>query len=348
MNSLRIEALGWLKSDACSKGAIQDRTKAVLYFFKEYIKSNKVEIEATLGRQIKDCLEEVDRCNVSFGIILNSYLRGVQYIAVANAKSFVRDLQTIPLSKNARLYKARRSDSNYLYCKEDMFHIPYDMRSKVGNFRFSISGMPCFYLGSSSYVCWEELGRVDFNLCNFCGYTNKVDVELYDFTLPDVIMSFNDVKRVCIALACSLSAKRDDLFKEEYIIPQCLFQALNMRHYYNHKLFGVKYISVHALNGDADCFKINLSESKWVERLYNYVFPAASPEKKGYYQVLQSSFTQTDTTSMFKEMLLSPEKLIAGDNNDIYLDSQFGLMDAFLDEKMSFKPLRKESTFLTI
>lgn len=348
MNSLRIEASNWLKSDDCSKGAIQDRTKAVLYFFKEYIKSNKAELETALNRPIKDIMGEVDQCSVSFGIILNSYLRGVQYQAVAHAKTFVKDLQTIPLSKNARLYKARKSDSYYLYCKEDMFHIPYDMRCKVGNFRFSISGMPCFYLGSSSYVCWEELGRVNFNSCNFCGYTNNVDVDVYDFSLPDVIISLSDVKRVCIALACSLSAKRDDLFKEEYIIPQCLFQALNLRHFYNHKLFGVKYLSVHALNGDADCFKIDLSDSKWVDRLYNYVFPAASPEKKGYYQVLLSSFTQTDTTSMFKELLLSPEKLIAGNNKDVYLDSQFGLMDAFLDKKMSFEPLRRESTFLTI
>ena len=348
MNSLRIEALGWLKSEACSKGAIQDRTKAVLGFFKEYVKLNKIELEETLDCSIKDILGVVAQCNVSFGIILNSYLRGVQYLAVAHAKAFVKDLQTLPLAKDARLYKARKSDSYYLYCKEEMYHIPYDMRCKVGNFRFSISGMPCLYLGSSSYVCWEELGRVAFNSCNFCGYTNNVEVDIYDLTLPDVVKSISDVKRVCIALACSLSAKRDDLFKEEYIIPQCLFQALNLRHYYNHKLFGVKYISVHALNGDADCFKINLSEPKWVERLYNYVFPAASPEKKGYYEVLRSSFTQTDTTSMFKELLLSPEKLIAGDNNDAYLDSQFGLMDAFLDEKMSFKPLRKESTFLTI
>ena len=174
---------------------------------------------------------------------------------------------------------------------------------------------------------------------------------MYDFTLPAHISSASEIKRVCMILACSLSANREDLFKQEYILPQCIFQALILRHHYYHtdkKTFGIKYYSTHVLNGDADCFKVDFLDYKWNERLINFVFPAASTEKAGFSGLLKSVFKQSETTTMFTESLLSPDKLVAGSSNDVYLDSQFGLMDAYLDEKMGYKPLRKEATILTI
>lgn len=40
-----------------------------------------------------------------------------------------------------------------------MLHLPFPMRGKTGNYRFSIPGIPSLYLGNSSYACWLELGR---------------------------------------------------------------------------------------------------------------------------------------------------------------------------------------------
>lgn len=351
MENLITEASSWLRDTKCKEGSIQDRTQSVLNLFKGYLKRNKAELEALTGTQIKDLFEEVIRCQKIFKAIIDSYLQGVHYIAITSAKKLTKELFTAPFHNGARLYKARESQSNYLYCKDELFHIPYDKRNKIGNQRYSVSGMPCLYLASSSYVCWEELGRVDFTLCNFCGFTNQKDIQLYDFALPTTISSFDDVKRISTILACSLSAKRDSLFKEEYILPQCILQGLILKHHYYHKdqqIFGIKYLSVHVLNGDADCFEIDLNDSKWVDRLFNYVFPAASAEKSGYNTLLKDLFVQTDTTTMFKETLLHPEKLMSGDSDDVYLDSQFGLMDAYLDNKMGYKPLRKESTFKTL
>lgn len=349
MDNLIEQASSWLKEPICKAGAIQDRTQGVLKRFKDYLRSSKDELEAITGKDVKDLINEVVACQNVFGQIIVAYLRGAHYIAIHTANTFIKGIDPISLSAGARLYKARESSSNYLFSKDEMFHIPYDKRSKIGNQRYSVSGMPCLYLASSSYVCWEELGRVDFQSCNFCGYTNKVDVPVYDFALPSAITQISDIKRVCIILACSLSAKRDALFKEEYILPQSLLQALVLRHHYYHldkRLFGIRYLSVHALNGDADCFSVELGEEKWIGRLYNYVFPAASPDKAGYNKPLQDLFVQTNTVAMFNEILRNPDKLIGGISDDEYLDSQFGLMDAFLDEKMGYKPLRKEATIL--
>lgn len=351
MSNLITEAASWLQDSVCKTGSIQERTQGILSKFKDYIKRNKTELERNTGVAVKELLREVEKCKTDFGSIITAYLTGVHYIAIKSAESFLKGISSFLLPKGARLYKARESCSNYLYNKDELFHIPYDKRDRIGNQRFSVSGMPCMYLATSSYVCWEELGRVEFNTCNFCGFTNQKDIRVYDFSLPTKIAAFTDIKRVCAILACSLSAKREALFKEEYILPQCLLQALVLKHHYYHfdqRLFAIRYLSVHVLNGDADCFEIDLNDKIWIDRLFNYVFPAASSEKNGYNQLLKDLFVQTDTITMFKETLLRPNKLMSGDSDDVYLDSQFGLMDACLDEKMGYSPLRKEATFLTI
>ena len=41
----------------------------------------------------------------------------------------------------------------------DVFHVPFEERHNCASYRYSILGLPCLYLGSSVYICWEELGR---------------------------------------------------------------------------------------------------------------------------------------------------------------------------------------------
>ena len=184
MENLIIESSNWLRSDQCSKGSIQDRTQGVLGHFKKYLCRNKDELESLTGKPINYLVNDVVVCQTVFGAIISAYLRGVHHIAVTSAHSFVKEITIGILPKGARLYKARVAESNYLFSQDEMFHIPYEKRNKIGNQRFSVSGLPCLYLGSSSYICWEELGRVDFSACNFCGFTNISDVDLYDFALP--------------------------------------------------------------------------------------------------------------------------------------------------------------------
>ncbi len=346
MKNLIAFSADWLREEDCIHGAIQDRTMSVLAKFQHYIKDNKDELELVTGRTFDEMVKSVNACRTDIGTILNAYLRGDQYIALKSAKTLIEKMGTETAPAGIRLYKARKGETHYLFAAEEMFHIPFDHRDIIGNQRYSISGIPCLYLGSSSYICWEELGRVDFDMCNFCGYTNIHPIEVFDMSIPSSISSFADIKRVCLILACSLSAKRDAMFKEEYILPQNIFQALVLRHHYNHKVFCVKYISTHLLNGDADCFECDYSE-KEINRYYNYVFPAAESLKEGYSTRLKSYFTSTKTVAMFREKLLSVERLISGGNDDAYLDSQFGLMDAMMDEKMGLAPIRKETTYLT-
>jgi hypothetical protein len=47
--------------------------------------------------------------------------------------------------------------------RKALFHISFQDRHIVNRQRYSIPGLPCLYLGSSLYVCWEELDRPPFH-----------------------------------------------------------------------------------------------------------------------------------------------------------------------------------------
>lgn len=54
-------------------------------------------------------------------------------------------------------FKARIGNANF--SKKDMLHIPFNKRELIKTQRFSISGVPCLYLGTTSYVCWLEMNK---------------------------------------------------------------------------------------------------------------------------------------------------------------------------------------------
>lgn len=51
-----------------------------------------------------------------------------------------------------------------------MLHIPFNKRELIKTQRFSISGVPCLYLGTTSYVCWLEMNKPrdsEFNVSSY-------------------------------------------------------------------------------------------------------------------------------------------------------------------------------------
>lgn len=68
--------------------------------------------------------------------------------------------------------------------KKDIFHVPFENRNLVSNQRYSIAGLPCLYLGSSTWICWEELDRPDLNGCIFSKFKFAEKTKILDFQLP--------------------------------------------------------------------------------------------------------------------------------------------------------------------
>lgn len=342
MKNLVEQASMWLQSEACRSGNILERSSAVVSAFRAYVNEEKDEIIANTGLTLPLIRQRIENSNKTIRQILSAFLRGNHQDALELTGKMMKSMKMGHLTSEVSMYKCRENSRLFHLSKEEMFHIPFDKRDLVGNQRYSLSGLPCLYLGGSSYICWEELGRKDFNTSNYCGYSLKEEVEVFDMLLPVEITNEHQIRRAVLTLACSLAAKRDSLFKPEYILPQCILHSLIRRSYYNHTIFCVQYYSSHLLNGDADYFKPSFSNPNFLPRYVNYVFPATSSKSEGYHDKLRNLFNQTETVSLMHETLLDPEKLMVGFDMDVYLKSQFGLMDSILDKKLGFISKRKE------
>lgn len=342
MKNLVEQASIWLQSEACRSGNIIERTLGVISAFKKYISEEKKEVCENTGLSMTDITNEIEITEKTIRQILAAFLRGNQQDALQKTYKMTKSMKLDILHTDVPMYKCRENNRLFHFTKDEMFHIPYDKRHLVGNQRYSLSGLPCLYLGGSSYICWEELGRKDFSTTNFCGYSLKEDIKLFDFVLPVAITESQQIGKIVLILACSLAAKRESLFKPEYILSQCILHSLIFKAYYNHTTFCMRYYSSHLLNGDADYFPTDYSNMVFLNRYVNYVFPAASSKSDGYSDELRKIFNQTNTVSLMHETLLKPERLMNTSSEDCYLVSQFGLMDAILDEKLGFTPKREE------
>lgn len=143
-----------------------------------------------------------------------------------------------PGIKNNELqfFRCRLGNPSNAFTAKDMLHLPKKMRSKSGNYRFSIPGNPSLYLSNSSYGCWIETGfpsAVDFNVSPvILDGTQKI------FNLAVSIRDFHalnefEPKRVhcwlklyMLSIATSYRIiEQGRTFKSEYIISQAIMMA---------------------------------------------------------------------------------------------------------------------------
>lgn len=194
-------------------------------------------------------------------------------------------------------YRARVNENNLDYKNDEMFHIKYDLRGKVSTQRFSFPGLPCLYLGLSTYVCWQELNRPIFAEFQVAAIKRKnpnktfkvIDLALHPISLYNQMnlgkktCDINDYLRLWpIIAASSVVVKNEgDPFKPEYIFPQFMLQYL-LEDISEEMIIGIKYISVKV-------GKISNKQYEDEPKLYmNYVFPIQS--KKGFCEKLSQEF----------------------------------------------------------
>jgi hypothetical protein len=170
------------------------------------------------------------------------------YEQIANALNALEYNGILPIQKveinsqRSDFFRIRVSDNKSLR-KEDLFHIPFNLRERVGTQRYSIPGLPCLYLGDSIFVCWEELNRPDINQI----HVSRFDLSKSNFKFLYLNVSVNDIRSRCfpnnnlngklvsqligflcywpLLAACSVIVEnKNEVFKPEYIIPQLTLQ----------------------------------------------------------------------------------------------------------------------------
>lgn len=217
--------------------------------YKEYIKTIK-SFDGEVKETLKPNLPIIEKeCN-SILKSIELYQNGVPSKAFLELEKCLNELNMLGLleiqqgnfnSGRNELYKVRISESSNL-SKDEIFHIPFQLREKVATQRFSIPGLPCIYLADSIYICWEELDRPDFESMHVSRFdiTNANYKLLYLNNNSDLMRKrcFNSsntgikinqfVKYLSywpLLAACSLKVfKKNDVFKPEYLIPQLILQ----------------------------------------------------------------------------------------------------------------------------
>jgi len=196
----------------------------------------------------------------------------------------------------------------------DIFHVPFEKRHLVGNQRYSIAGLPCLYLGSSVWICWEELGRPAFDIVWVSRFRLALPVTVLDLQFPPhhvwrFFKSLQDgaplatlrdaeiklksrfspsfleayILRWPLIAACSITSEsRAGSFFPEYILPQMLLQwVMNIG-----MVDGIRYFSARMP-----------SKGLHVIAHSNCVFPALLSAKKGHCDQLRQKFTLTEPIS---------------------------------------------------
>ncbi len=135
-----------------------------------------------------------------------------------------------------QFFRCRIGDPSESYTAVDMLHLPKKLRSKSGNYRFSIPGNPSLYLSNSSYGCWIESGfpsETYFNvspvLLDGTQRILNMAVSIRDFTNLD---DFEENRVHCwlklymLSIATSYRIKeKGRTFKSEYVISQAIMMA---------------------------------------------------------------------------------------------------------------------------
>lgn len=136
-------------------------------------------------------------------------------------------------------YRARMGEEKFVY--KDMLHIPFNMRSKIGTYRFSIPGVPCLYLATTSYGTWIELGKPnyeefnvsffilpkDLKVLNLCIYQDYISgLSSLKITEKEYEAVINYLEFFPLVIATSFQITENERqFKSEYIISQLVMQS---------------------------------------------------------------------------------------------------------------------------
>ncbi|MGH8012447.1 MAG: hypothetical protein ACREQ4_08110 [Candidatus Binataceae bacterium] len=196
----------------------------------------------------------------------------------------------------------------------DIFHVPFEKRRLVGNQRYSITGLPCLYLGSSLWICWEELGRPPLDSLWVSRFRIAKPVKVLDFLFSphQVWRMFEALRRGtpsaadrsseemlktrfnaeflesyahCWPLFAACSIRREQRvgpFVPEFIVPQLLLQWAAQEGQFD----GVRYFSVRTPTEGAHL----LAHS-------NCVFPVKTISIRGHCTELKQTFALTEPIS---------------------------------------------------
>ena len=219
-------------------------------FVKKSVDSQYISAIRDLKNDIVDIMDKYHAGNVGQAYekmkkVIASLINGSAGIAVSfvqNSFAFndVEDVINNTVNETRiEFFRARTSDKFCVFNREEMLHIPFDLRERVSSERFSIPGLPCLYLATTTYCCWLELRTppdYQFNVSpvrinqknRILNLTMNADTfeQIIEYTEKNKAANkytIEALKLWILSYASSFKIIADNRsFKEEYIIPQLI------------------------------------------------------------------------------------------------------------------------------
>lgn len=249
--------------------------------------------------------------------------------------------KTKQLNADLKFYKARPSTQNIDYVLDDengMGHIPFEKRDYIGNNRYSDDGVPCLYLGNSTYICWEETNRPDINKSNFAMFLSKCQLYFLNLCLPseNSVLETVNIAFLPLIIACRLR-KSTETFEAkshlEYKLPQMVMGCLMKYKHLNPqcRIDGIMYTSVHM---ESKGFMFDKRTRR--QKCTNFVIPPVCYPSEGVCPIIQSKFKLAGCTSWECILIRRPA---AGSSSGVqsYSSSIFGLLEKELSDIYKIK-----------
>lgn len=220
--------------------------------------------------------------------------------AISLARPSVMHLATREVFEPFQYLYRIRCGTLAAFTRRDLFHVPFEKTHLVTTQRYSISGLPCLYLGGSVWLCWEELGRPDFHTMHLSRFRAEKKLRVLDFgwrpaRMAAMIHANEDAalaggeltqfalrQAMCWPLIASCSIRvlnSRSPFVPEYIVPQLVLQWLRNESDWD----GLRYFSTRIKQYTDD-----------PSAEVNYVFPVRQRSEQGCCQVLAETFALSE------------------------------------------------------
>lgn len=241
-------------------------------------------------------------------------------------------------------------------------HLPYEMRGKASNMRFSRVGCPCLYLGTTTYVCCKECGwdvsNEEMFAASFIPNEQGKKLKILNLTISQALINGIYHKRIdnseikeklqimmlkifplVIATSFSVSEKNREI-KYEYLISQALMKVIN-----EIGIDGIAYLSMKGKDEFQYPQGVNLALPAWditEEKQYSSICDAFSISLPIKFCQQDAGAKKSYINSVYKKInRFGMENYISKadvDGREIYYgDTKYGKFDNYLVSQPLYK-----------
>ena len=236
-NLYKVNLIAWM--DNLEK---EFRAKSVDLQYVTVIKDLRNNIDEILEKYYAGNVSEAYEKMKKVISVLMSETTGIAVSSVQNSIAF-NDIENVLggsiNDSQIEFFRARTSKKHCVFTREEMLHIPFDMRYGVSSTRFSIPGLPCLYLATTTYCCWLELRTPPDHQFNVSPVRINQKSNILNLTMTadmfEQIVEYTEEKKLAnkytlealklwmLSYASSYKVDADKRsFKDEYIIPQLI------------------------------------------------------------------------------------------------------------------------------